>query len=222
MKKTRVMLVDDHPLVRSGIRALLETVEQFEIVAETGEGNEAIRLIEQLRPDVVLMDIAMPVMSGLEITARAKKVFPETKVIILTMHATEEYQSYAATAGADGYLLKSSAVSELESAIEAVVRGQTFYCALDAADLVANHSVDDNRDQVALKRLTKRQREVLQLIGQGLVAKQIAVQLELSVKTVESHRASLMKRLGIHDIAGLVRFAIRVGLVKIDDTSTPT
>jgi DNA-binding NarL/FixJ family response regulator len=213
------MLVDDHPLVRSGIRALLETLTHIEIIAETGEGHEAMRLIEELRPNVVLMDIAMPAMSGLEITALVKQKFPETKVVILTMHATEEYQASAEAAGADGYLLKSSAVSDLELAIDAVVQGEKFFCELDSPELVPNHSLDRDRDQTSLKRLTKREREVLELIGHGLVAKQIGVRLGISVKTVESHRASLMRRLGIYDIAGLVRFAIRVGLVKIDDTS---
>jgi DNA-binding NarL/FixJ family response regulator len=212
----RIVLADDHALVRAGVRSLLASIAGVEVVAEARDGHEVIALVEKWRPRLVLMDIAMPGLNGLEATARLSKSHPETAVIILSMHAAEEYALQALRAGAAGYLLKDADLSELELAIAAVARGQTYL-----SPAVSKHLVTDYRRRLAeqpdpLDRLTPRHREVLQLLAEGQTTKDIAARLKLSVKTVETHRAQLMDRLDIHDLAGLVRFAIRVGLVAPD------
>ncbi len=216
MSAIRIVLADDHALVRAGVRSLLASIPGVEVVAEARDGHEAIALVEKWRPRLVLMDIAMPGLNGLEATARLSKSHPETAVIILSMHAAEEYALQALRAGAAGYLLKDADLSELELAIGAVARGQTYL-----SPAMSKHLVTDYRRRLAeqpdpLDRLTPRHREVLQLLAEGQTTKDIAARLKLSVKTVETHRAQLMDRLDIHDLAGLVRFAIRVGLVAPD------
>jgi DNA-binding NarL/FixJ family response regulator len=212
----RVLLADDHVLVRAGIRSLLGTLPGVEVVAEARDGEEALRLVEVLRPDVVLMDIAMPGLNGLEATTRIARDHPETRVIIVSMHVSEEYGARALRAGASGYVPKDADVRELELAIDAVARGETYL-----SPAVSTHVVADYRRRLAeapdaLARLSSRQREVLQLLAEGHSTKEIAFRLKLSVKTVETHRAQLMDRLNIHDLAGLVRFAVRTGLVTPD------
>jgi len=212
----RIVLADDHALVRAGVRSLLASIPGVEVVAEAGDGHEALALVEKWRPRLVLMDIAMPGLNGLEATARLAKSHPETAVIMLSMHAAAEYALQALRAGAAGYLLKDADLSELELAIGAVARGQTYL-----SPAMSKHLVSDYRRRMAeqpdpLDRLTPRHREVLQLIAEGQTTKDIAARLKLSVKTVETHRAQLMDRLDIHDLAGLIRFAIRVGLVAPD------
>jgi len=212
----RVLLADDHALVRAGIRSLLGTLPGVQVVGEAGDGHEALRLVETLRPRVVLMDIAMPGLNGLEATARIARDHPETRVIILSMHVSEEYAARALRAGGAGYLPKDADVRELELAIEAVARGETYL-----SPAVSTHVVADYRRRLAeapdaLARLTPRQREVLQLLAEGHSTKEIAFRLHVSVKTVETHRAQVMDRLDIHDLAGLVRFAVRMGLVSPD------
>jgi DNA-binding NarL/FixJ family response regulator len=212
----RIVLADDHALVRAGVRSLIASIPGAEVVAEAGDGHEVLALVDKWRPRLVLMDIAMPGLNGLEATARLTKSHPETSVIILSMHAAEEYALQALRAGAAGYLLKDADLSELEFAITAVARGQTYL-----SPAMSKHLVTDYRRRLAeqadpLDRLTPRHREVLQLIAEGQTTKDIATRLKLSVKTVETHRAQLMDRLDIHDVAGLVRFAIRVGLVAPD------
>jgi PAS domain S-box-containing protein len=221
MKTIRVLLADDHTLMRGGIRALLNNLPDVEVVAETGDGRSAIELIEQHRPNVALIDISMPELSGIEVTTRAAKLSPNTRVIILSMHTSEEFVVQALRAGAAGYLLKESGTAELEAAVRAVAAGQTYL-----SPAVAKHVTEYVRrigDQPAavetkspLDRLTPRQREVLQLIAEGNSTKEIARKLGLSGKTIETHRAQLMQQLDIHDVAGLVRFAIRVGLVAAE------
>ena len=216
MSAIRIVLADDHALVRAGVRSLLASIAGLEVVAEARDGQEVIALVEKWRPRLVLMDIAMPGLNGLEATARLSKSHPETAVIILSMHAAEEYALQALRAGAAGYLLKDADLSELELAIAAVARGQTYL-----SPAMSKHLVTDYRRRLAeqpdpLDRLTPRHREVLQLLAEGQTTKDIAARLKLSVKTVETHRAQLMDRLDIHDLAGLVRFAIRVGLVAPD------
>ena len=216
MSAIRIVLADDHALVRAGVRSLLASIPGVEVVAEASDGHEALALVEKWRPRLVLMDIAMPGLNGLEATARLSKSHPETAVIILSMHAAEEYALQAMRAGAAGYLLKDADLTELEMAIGAVARGQTYL-----SPAMSKHLVTDFRRRMAeqpdpLERLTPRHREVLQLIAEGQTTKDIAARLKLSVKTVETHRAQLMDRLDIHDLAGLVRFAIRVGLVAPD------
>ncbi len=214
MKQIRVLLADDHPLVRSGIRSVLDRISRIQVVAEAGNGHEALRLIEDHQPDVVLMDIAMPGLNGLQATARITKEFPNVRVIILSMHLNDEYVSRALISGAAGYLVKTSSASQLEQAIEVVASGNTYLSLpADIADRVLRKSAEKN----LLERLTPRQREVLSLIAEGCSAKTIALRLNISVKTVETHRAELMNRLDIHDIASLVRYAIKAGIVSLEE-----
>ncbi len=225
MSTIRLLLADDHTLVRGGIRALLNDLEGVQVIAEANDGREALRLIENQRPDIVLMDIAMAGMNGLEATMRVSRDFPDIKVIILSMHTNEEYVLQALRAGAVGYLLKDAGIAELEIAIEAVSRGETYLSPPVSKHVIADYirrvGVKANQEviqnQPPLERLTMRQREVLQLIAEGHTTQEIAELLNISVKTVETHRMQLMDRLDIHDIAGLVRFAIRVGLISIEE-----
>ena len=216
MKPIRVLLADDHTLVRAGIRSLLENMEGIEVIAEAGDGREALRLVRTHRPDVVLMDIAMPGLNGLEAAARIAKKFPNVRVIILSMHVNEEYVLQALRAGAAGYMVKGADAAELEIAIRAVARGGTYLSPMVSKHVVTDYIQRISGETSPLELLTPRQREVLQLIAEGYSTKKIARTLKISVKTVETHRMQLMERLDIHDIAGLVRYAIRIGLVKPD------
>jgi DNA-binding NarL/FixJ family response regulator len=212
----RVVLADDHALVRAGIRSLLQDIPGLEVVAEAGDGNEALRLVDRLRPHLVLMDITMPGLNGLEATKRIRKERPETAVIIVSMHASEQYAIHAMQAGASGYLLKDADLAELQLAIAAVVRGETYLSPAITTHVIADYQRRLSLTEDPLERLTPRQREILQLIAEGHSTKEIAARLNLSVKTVETHRGQVMERLDIHDVAGLVRFAIRVGLINPD------
>lgn len=216
MSATRVLLADDHALVRAGLHSLLQTLDGVEVVAEAGDGREAMRLIETTHPDVVLMDIAMPGLNGLEAAAHITKDHPTVRLIMLSGHAGEEYVAQALRAGAAGYLLKDSAVAELELALKAVLRGQTYLSAAVSKQVVEGYLGHGEGHASPLEGLTARQRETLQLIAEGKTTKDIAHVLNLSVKTVETHRMQLMERLDIHDIAGLVRLAIRAGLVSAE------
>jgi len=213
----RVLLADDHELVRAGIRSLLEKISSVEIVCEVGDGQEAIRLVEKHEPDVVLTDIAMPGMNGLEVTSHLTKTFPRVRVVILTMYSDDEHVYLALRAGAAGYLLKGSAREELELAIRAVARGDTYLSPPISKPVILEYSQRTNVGVGQIKGLTPRQTQVLQLIAKGKTTKQIALEFNISVKTVETHRMQLMDRLEIHDIPSLVRFAIKVGLVELED-----
>jgi DNA-binding NarL/FixJ family response regulator len=213
MTMIRVLLTEDHTIVRAGIRALLENLEGVEVVGEAGDGREALRLVEIHQPDIVLMDIAMSGLNGLEATMRMSKEFPDVRVIILSMHASEEYVLQALRAGASGYLLKDAGTAELELAIRSVGRDETYLSPAVSKHVVADYVRRVGGEPSSLERLTRRQREILQLVAEGQSTQEIAQMLSISVKTVESHRAQLMERLDIHDVAGLVRYAIRVGLV---------
>lgn len=217
MSRVRILLADDHALVRAGIRSLLDDFHGVEVVAEGANGREALRLIEQHRPQVVLMDIMMPELNGLDAAARVAAQFPDTRVIILSMNATEEYVLQALRAGAAGYVLKDARPAELEEAIRAVVRGDTYLSSAVSRHVVAAFRQKANGATRSLDQLTPRQREVLQLIAEGASNKQIAHKLGISVKTAEGHRAQLMAALEIHDVAGLVRYAIRMGLISAGD-----
>ena len=208
---TRVLLADDHALVRAGIRALIEMIDGVEVVAEAGDGSEALRQIGNARPDIVLLDITMPGINGFEALREISARSPNVRVIILTMHEAREYAIQALRAGAAGFIPKSAAAAELKEAISTVMQGKT-YVSTQTAQQVA-HEPDDAQAQ--LQKLTARQREILVLIAEGKSTKQIAGNLNISVKTVETHRAQLTERLDIHDVAGLVRFAIRAGLIKV-------
>jgi DNA-binding NarL/FixJ family response regulator len=211
---TRVLLADDHLVVRTGLRALLEEMPGIAVVAETGDGLEALRLISEKRPELALLDISMPGLNGLEVAARAHKQFPGVRLVILSMYVDDEFVRRALASGAVGYILKNADRSELELALRTVIRGETWLSppiARRVADAYARGAAP--RD-VRFEALTDRQREVLQMIAEGLSTKEIAARLDVSVKTVEGHRAELMQRLGIHGVAGLVRYAIRIGLVQ--------
>lgn len=208
-----VLLAEDHELVRAGIRALLQRLADVDVVAEAADGREALRLVEQHRPQIALIDVAMSGMNGIEATSRIVKDFPCTRVIILSMYSAEEYVAQALAAGAAGYLIKGSAAGELEIAVRAVARGDTYLSPAVSKHLVAALE-RGGAPGLAAAVLTPRQREILQLVAEGKSSKEIARLLDLSVKTVESHRAELMDRLDIHDVAGLVRYAIRTGIVS--------
>jgi DNA-binding NarL/FixJ family response regulator len=215
MPALRIMLVDDHALVRAGMKALLASFPDLEVVGETDDGAAAVELAGKLHPNVVLMDIAMHGLNGLDATARIRNHYPDVRVIILSMHANEEYVFQALRAGASGYLLKDSATSELEFAVRAVSRGET-YLSPPISKAVVDGYVQRMMTEQPLDLLTPRQREILQLVAEGGSTKEIAHRLGLSVKTIEAHRSQIMERLGIHDIPGLVRFAVRAGLISAD------
>ncbi|MBX3327499.1 MAG: response regulator transcription factor [Nitrospira sp.] len=216
MSDLRVMIVEDHALVRAGMRALLQKISGIEVVADVGDGVEAVKAVERDAPDLVLMDIAMPGLNGLDATARIMKESSTTRVILLSMYANEEYLRQALQVGASGYLLKGAELSELELAIRTVSRGETYLTPAVAKYAVEAYRTRSGEPSSPLARLSGRQREILQLIAEGCTTKDIAQRLNLSVKTVETHRAQLMERLEIHDVPGLVRLAIRVGLVQAD------
>lgn len=215
MGSIRVLLADDHVLVRAGFRNMLQTLNGVDVIAEADDGRQALSLVEEHRPDVVLMDIAMPGLNGLEAATRVSEDFPGVNVVILSMHANEEYVLRALRAGAAGYLLKDADPAELELAVRAAVRGET-YLSPRISRQVTEYVQRTGEETSSLERLTPRQREVLQLIAEGHTSRGIAHILDISVKTVETHRAGLMDRLGIRDIAGLVRYAIQKGIVSPD------
>jgi DNA-binding NarL/FixJ family response regulator len=214
MTPLRLLLADDHALVRAGFRAILQGMPGFEVVAEAGDGVEALHMIEAQQPDIVLLDITMPGVTGLEVATRVSEKWPQIRVVMLSMHATEEFVLQAMRAGAKGYLLKDAGTEELETALRAVAGGETYLSPSVSKHVVAGYLQRVRAPADPLEQLTPRQREVLKLIAEGLTNKEIARRLNISGKTVESHRTQLMERLDIHDIAGLVRFAIRVGLIK--------
>ncbi len=210
----KVVLADDHTLVRTGIRGLLEAIDGVQVVAEAGDGREALELIERHQPHIAVLDITMPGLNGLEVAARASGVSPRTRVLILSMHADELFVAQALRAGVAGYLLKDSAVPELHLAIAAISQGNPYLSPAISQHLVDGflHGGEPLADP--LEGLTTRQRETLQLIVEGHSTREISEILGVSIKTVESHRAQLMDRLGIRDVPGLVRFAIRSGLIS--------
>ncbi|MGD9765852.1 MAG: response regulator [Candidatus Binatia bacterium] len=220
MRPISVLLADDHGLVRDGLRALLDRLADVRVVAEASDGREALQLVGTVQPDVVLMDIGMPGMNGLEATQRAAREFPHVRVIILSMHASEEYVLQALHAGAAGYLLKDTRAPELEMAIKSVARGDVYLTPSVSKHVVADYlrrfsaSPAGEPADGPYEVLTARQREVVQLVAEGHSTKEIAGALGLSAKTVETYRADIMARLDIHDIAGLVRYAIRTGLIS--------
>ncbi len=213
MKNVRIFLADDHTLLRAGIRSLLEKMPGVEVVGEAADGREALHLVKTLLPNIVLMDIAMAGLNGLEATARIAREFPGVRVIILSMHANEEYVLQTLRAGAAGYLLKDAATAELELAIQAVARNDTYLSPAISKRVIEDYLGRTSGEKSPLEQLTPRQREILQLIAEGKSTKEMAFVLSVSVKTVETHRAQLMDRLGVHDVPGLVRQAMRMGLV---------
>lgn len=216
MNPITILLADDHSLFRAGIRALLENIANVQVVGEAETAEEALALAQQIQPTIVLMDISMPGLGGLEATRRLTLQYPEMGVIILSMHTDQLYIMRALRAGAKGYLLKGARTPELELAIASVARGETYLSPSTSKAIVDKMLRRSETDSNPLDRLTTRQREVLQLIAAGFSSKEIARELGLSMKTVNTHRTDIMEQLGIHDIAGLVRFAIHVGLVTAE------
>lgn len=214
--KIRVLLADDHQLFRAGIRALLQTLDDVEVVAEAADGHEALRLATEHRPDVVLMDIMMPSLNGFDAAARITRACPRVRVIILSMNADEDSVLKTLRAGAVGYLVKTADPAELGLAIRAAARGERFLSSAVSQHVVAACLGRIDKEATSLERLTPRQREVLQLVAEGHTTKEIARKLDIGVKTAEAYRGELMKVLDIHDVASLTRYAIRTGLVSID------
>jgi len=215
MSQLRVVIVEDHALVRAGMRALLQKIDGVEVVSDVGDGWEAVKSVQTDAPDLVLMDIAMPGLNGLDATLRIVKESPNTRVILLSMHANEEYFQQALEVGASGYLLKGAELAELELALRTVARGETYLTPAVAKYAIKAYREKSEGPSGPLMKLSMRQREILQLIAEGQTTKDIAQRLNLSVKTVETHRSQLMERLDIHDVPGLVRFAMRVGLIQL-------
>ena len=213
-KPIHVVLADDHTLVRAGIRALLEKLPGVKVVGEAGDGREVLNLVKAHQPDVVLMDIAMPGLNGLEAAERMARDFPDVRIIMLSMHNNEEYVLRSIKAGASGYLLKKAATAELETALHRVVDGEIYLSQEISMQLLTQFPLRGIADRKGpFEQLTGRQREILQLIAEGRNTKQIGETLKVSPKTVEYHRMKLMNCLNVHDIPGLVRFALRVGLI---------
>lgn len=219
MKEITVVLVDDHKLVRAGIRSLLESSDEIVVVGEASNGREAISLANKLNPNIIFLDLAMPELNGLETAEKLNHEFPSVKSVILSMYTDTEYIIQALKSGASGYLLKDSAPGELKEAINTVMKDDIYISPAISSEVINNYVLGRKKisqsDDIVNSReiLTSRQRETLQLIAEGNSTKMIAEKLFISVKTVETHRAQLMKKLGIYDIAGLVKYAIKIGLI---------
>jgi two-component system response regulator NreC len=218
MNMIKVVVVDDHTILRQGIKALLDNQEGIEVVGEAKDGREALKIIEETLPDVILMDIAMPGLNGLEATRRIKKKFPKTKVLVLTMYTNEEYIFQILNAGANGYLVKETAFQDLISAIKAVYRDEAFMSPSISKKVISSYmqrAQEDEKETCDI--LTTREREILQLIAEGNSSKKIAEALFISPKTVETHRTHIMDKLNIHNRTDLIKYAIRQGIVDIDN-----
>lgn len=215
----RVLLADDHNLVRAGLRALLEDLPEVKVVGECSDGRQALAMILDVRPDVALLDIGMPGLNGLDAAAKIAAEAPATKVVIVSMHSNERYVAQAMAAGVAGYVLKDAFVDELPVLLRSVVRGETYLSPAISKRVVdaLRKRMAGNGEEAAEGPLTPRQREILQLVAEGKNTKEIAHMLSLSAKTVETHRSQIMERLDIHEVAGLVRYAIRVGLIDSED-----
>lgn len=213
----RVLLADDHALVLAGIRALIEELGDIQIVAEASNGREAVALAKQHQPDLVVMDISMKELNGIDATAQIVADVPSTRVLILSMHTTEDFVRRALKAGASGYLVKDSAPLDLQMAIAALMRDEIYLSPRVSKHVISGFLAGQPKhEESSIDTLTSRQREILQMIAEGKSTKEIAFQLGVSVKTVETHRAALMERLDIHDIAGLVLYAVRHRLISVD------
>jgi two-component system response regulator NreC len=214
--RVRIVLADDHTILREGLRALLSADPNFDIVGEAEDGREAVRCVEKLGPDLLLMDLSMPRMSGMDAISEIKKRFPETKIIALTVHKTEEYLLATLQAGADGYVLKDATHDELVMAIHNVMAGKP-YLSPGISEKVIEGYLEGKEDSLSVsswQKLSQREREVLKLIAEGYKNKEIAEDLCISLKTVEKHRANLMKKLDLHNAAGLTVYAVGKGLVN--------
>lgn len=216
MEKIRVLLADDHTIVRKGLRALLEGEAGIEVIGEAEDGREAVRMVQQLLPDVALMDLSMPGLSGLEATRQIKKRFPEVKVVVLTRYASEEYVFQILRAGASGYVVKKAAPTELVLAIQSAYRGDSFLSPAISRPVIEEYIRQaEAMEENSYDRLTNREREVLQLIAEGHSSREIAELLHITDRTVRTHRGHLMDKLDIHSTAELAQYAIRKGIVSL-------
>jgi len=217
MQKIRVLVVDDHTIVRDGISALLALAGDIEVVGEATNGNEALKMVSELHPDVVLMDIAMPIMGGLEATRRISKEYPKTKVLVITQHDDKEYVFPVLESGASGFISKAGASSELASGIRSVHKGDSFLSPSVARLLVENfqNTAGERTKQDPYNTLTGREREILKLLAEGYSTQEIAEMLVITPKTVEGHKTNLMSKLGIHNRIDLVKYALRKGIISI-------
>lgn len=217
MNNTRVLLADDHTLVRAGLRKLLESTPGMDVVGEASDGIALLELTAALQPDLILMDIAMPGLNGLDATARVVNTCPQARVVILSMHQSEEYVRQALRNGAAAYLLKDAAPMELDQALKAVLRGEIYLSPAVSKGVMSDYVQRLRGDAPMPELLTPRQREILKLIAEGKSTKEIARILDISIKTVDTHRSQLMKQLDVHEVASLVRHAMRMGLVSVND-----
>ena len=219
--KIRVLLADDHAIVRAGLRMILAAEPDMTIVGETADGEGALRMTEEIHPDVVVMDISMPGMNGLDGVRRVKESVPDTQVVVLTMHEDQRYFFQALEAGASGYVIKGAAPIELLTAIRAVRRGQAYFCPSLAKQMLNDYlrraDAGSEKEKDALGKLSDREKEVLKYIAEGKTGREIAAILYLSPNTVERHRANIMDKLGLHNRAELIKFAIRKGLVTLEE-----
>ena len=217
MLEIKVLLADDHAVLREGVKMVLEVNPGITVVGEAEDGREALDLVEKLDPDVVVMDIAMPNLNGLEATRQIKRRFPRTQVVILTMHENQQYLAQIVKVGAVGCVLKRAAGAELVTAVKAAARGESYFSPAIASMLLEDYRVRlrfEGKDEAEI--LTEREREVLQLIAEGKSNQQIAELLTLSIKTVQTHRAHIMEKLDVHDRTDLVKYAIRMGMITSD------
>jgi DNA-binding NarL/FixJ family response regulator len=211
-RPVRVLLADDHPLVRAGVRKVLEQLPAVTVVGEAGDGDEALRMLGELEPDLLVLDLNMPNRDGFAVLREARDAAPGVRILVLTMHASVEYVARAVREGADGYLLKDTAVQDLSAAIESVVGGHPYYSE-PAQRALADSVRQAGEESSRLERLTAREREVLIGVAKGLTTKEIAAEFNISTRTVETHRAAIMRKLDIRSVALLTQFAIREGLL---------
>ena len=217
MTKICVLICDDHTILREGIRMLLNSQPDMHVVGEAMDGREAVEKARALKPDVILMDIAMPSLNGLEATKQIRREDPNARVLVLTMYESDEYVAQMLEAGATGYVLKKVAGSELVSAIHAVYQGEAFLYPSITKRLVQDYlrRIETDQERITSDNLTDREREILQLIAEGHTSKEIADLLTLSVRTVQNHRAHIMQKLGIHDRGDLIKYAIQKGIIEL-------
>ena len=215
IKRTRILICDDHTLFVEGIKAMLRNESSLEIVGEARDGRQAVELVKELKPDLLLMDVSMPDMNGFDATQRVHELDPNIKVLILTMHDEEELVARCLEAGAAGYIIKDAPASQLLYAIEMVTKGERYLSPVVLKQVVAGYVKNSNVPQTSYDRLSPREREVLKLLAEGLSVKEIATRLNLSVKTVDVHKTNLMKKIDVHDRTELIKYAIRQKLIAV-------
>jgi len=212
----KILVADDHELMRRGVRSLLEAEHGWKVVGEASNGQELLKKAQDIKPDIIVLDIGMPVLNGLEASRRLKKILPAVKILILSMHDSEQMARAVLESGARGYVTKADTARDLVLAIEAICRNKTFFTShVDQLVLEAFLQDDSSRKKMPADRLTSRQREIVQLLAEGKTSKEVAAHLNVSVKTVETHRANIMKRLGCHSVSDLVVYAIRNGIMHL-------